>query len=205
MKQEMSIYCGNVRTAAERSSLRLVLVALAALVVAPGCSPDPNTTKLQYVPDMADTAAIKAQRDFLNPPEGSVATNAILYPATIEESEKILRNPFPAAAESEAQGKKLYDTFCISCHGDDGKGKGSVTDLYPQPPDITNEAYVTRQDGFFFHKITFGGAIMPAYGYSISPHERWHIVHYVRVLQRAAQHGSTAPATPDNSQGGTNP
>ena len=37
-----------------------------------------NTTKLQYMPDMADTPTVKAQESFLNPPEHSVARNAIL-------------------------------------------------------------------------------------------------------------------------------
>jgi len=159
---------------------------LAAAALMQACNNDPNQTKLQYVPDMADSASVKPQRDFLAPPEGAVAMNAILYPATIEESATLLKNPFPASPEIEAKGQVLYDTFCIPCHGADAKGQGSITDLFPPPPDLTLEGSVGRTDGFLFHKITFGGPIMPAMGHSISAHERWQIVHYVRVLQQKA-------------------
>jgi len=163
------------------------------LFLAVACNNDPNQTKMQYVPDMADGPVVKPQRDFLAPPDGAVAMNAILYPATIEESEKVLKNPFPPGPEIEARGKVLFDTFCIPCHGADAKGQGSITDLFPPPPDISLASYLTRGDGFFFHKITFGGPIMPALGHSISAHERWQIVHYLRTIQKQAESPGTPP------------
>lgn len=169
---------------------------LTAILVA--CNGSPDTTKLQYVPDMADGPQVKAQRDFLAPPEGSVTMNAILYPTTIEESEKVLKNPLPGGEEVIARGKVLFETFCAVCHGPDGKGhkdgENRVTDLFPPPPDITAESYLSRGDGFFFHKITFGGPIMPSLGHSISAHERWQIVHYLRTLQKPAGQQGTAPS-----------
>ena len=171
------------RRSYQRSFLASLVLSLAALAA---CN-DPNTTKLQYAPDMADSAALKSQRDFLDPPAGSISTGAILYPATIEQSEQLLRNPLPTTKEAEAAGKVLYDTFCITCHGVDGKGQGTITDLYPMAPDLTHPVNDTRQDGFYFHKITFGGAIMPGYGHAIAAHERWQIAHYLRVLQRRAK------------------
>ena len=164
---------------------RLLPAVIVALVVGTAsCNNDPNTTKMQYVPDMADSSTVKPQREYLAPPEGSVSMNAILYPETMEESEKVLKNPFPANEQTEELGKVLFNSFCIPCHGEDGQGKGSITDVFPMPPDITSEAYVQRGDGMFFHKITFGGPIMPSLGHAISAHERWQIVHYVRKMQR---------------------
>lgn len=171
----MNLQLMNVRTGA---------AVLAAALMLCGCHGDPNETKMQYTPDMADSAAIKSQREFLEPPEGSVALTAILYPATIEESEKVLQNPFPANEQVVAKGKQLYNTYCIVCHGADAKGQGFLGDTYPRPPDLTIEPNLKRGDGFFFHKITFGGPIMPGYGHAISAHERWQIVHYLRVLQK---------------------
>ena len=46
------------------------------------------------MPDMADTPITKAQESYLNPPEHSVAVNAILYPKTIDVAEKEFRSPF---------------------------------------------------------------------------------------------------------------
>lgn len=144
---------------------------------------DPTQPKVQYVPDMADAPTMKPQENYLEPPEGSVSTTAILYPATAEESEKNYKNPLPNESQVVALGEKTYNTFCITCHGAEAKGDGIITDLYPRPPDLTADIYKKREDGFFFHRITFGANIMPGYGHAIMPHERWATVHYLRKLQ----------------------
>ena len=144
---------------------------------------DSSQPKVQYVPDMADAPTMKPQENYLEPPEGAVATNAILYPKTVEEAEKTLKNPLPPEAQVVDLGQRTYNTFCTPCHGAEAKGDGSITDVYPRPPDITSEAYQTRGDGFFFYRITFGGAMMPGYGHAISVDERWAIVAYLRTLQ----------------------
>ncbi len=155
------------------------------LLMSAGCHRDGNTTKLQWMPDMADSPTVKPQEAYIDPPDHSVSTQAILYPATAEESEKLLQNPYPASADMIAKGKTMYDTYCTVCHGPDAKGDGQITDLFPRPPDLTIDVYNKRGDGYFFHRITFGGvALMPAYGYAITPSERWQIVHYLRTLQK---------------------
>ncbi|MBI2601491.1 MAG: cytochrome c [Deltaproteobacteria bacterium] len=151
------------------------------------CKGDPSQTKLQYFPDMADTPGIKTQGNYLDPPEGSVARDAILYPATAEEAESVMENPLRGAsnqAEHVAQGKHLFETFCgAACHGLDAKGGGAIVDRFVRPPDLTLDLYKNRKDGFFFHRITFGGAIMPEQGHNTSAVERWQIVLYLRSLQ----------------------
>jgi len=168
---------------------RLAVAAGLASALTSGiaCTKNPDQTKLQYVPDMADGAALKSQRDFLQPPEGAVTRSAILYPGSIEESEKVLDNPLPATPENLAAGKKLWNSYCIPCHGVKGNSQGSITDVYPAPPNLVDKDYPAHKDGFYFHKMTFGGAIMPAYGHAIAPQERWQIAHYIHELQRAAR------------------
>jgi mono/diheme cytochrome c family protein len=144
---------------------------------------DASQPKVQYVPDMADAPTMKPQENYVEPPEGSVATNAVLYPKTVEEAEKTLKNPLPNDPQIVALGEKTYNTFCTPCHGAAAKGDGSITDVYPMPPDLTTEAYQKREDGFFFYRITFGANIMPGYGHATMPHERWATVHYLRKLQ----------------------
>lgn len=139
---------------------------------------DPATTKWQYMPDMADAPTVKAQEDFLDPPPHSVARGAIFYAETAEES-----NQTGTVAKNAAQGKQLYATFCQVCHGAQGKGDGTIEHGFPQPPDISLALYRERKDGFFFHRITFGTAIMPGYGHALSGAERWQIVYYLRELQ----------------------
>ncbi|SMF32947.1 c-type cytochrome [Pseudobacteriovorax antillogorgiicola] len=163
-------------------------VILGSLVLS-GCKEGRNVTKLQYMPDMADNPTVKTQESYLNPPEHSVATSAILYPATMETAEAELEMPpalaHPAKLEMNlAQGKKLYNTYCTVCHGADGRGKGTLGASYPiGVPDISRSDLAARKDGFFFVKISKGGAMMPSYGHATSPHERWQIISYLRTLQ----------------------
>ncbi len=162
-----------------------------------------NTTKLQYMPDMADSPAVKAQESYLNPPDHSITVNAILYPEDRAVAESELRNPFaegsaPGGPDFMVQGKKLYDTYCTLCHGADAKGKGTLGAAYPLPvPDLTTAAYRARKDGFYFAQISLGGGNMPAYGHATSPHERWWIISYLRTLQ-----GTDGAAPPPSGQQG---
>ena len=135
-------------------------------------------TKLQYMPDMADAPTVKAQEDYLDPPAHSVARGSIRYADTAETSTLTAKGK-----PNFAQGKQLYETFCLVCHGTQGKGNGTIIDDFPRPPDITAQVYKERSDGFLFHRITFGTAIMPSYGHATSRAERWQIVYYLRSLQ----------------------
>ena len=132
------------------------------------------------MPDMADNPTVKAQEDYLDPPPHSIARGVPYYTATAEQSTQTADVPRDAA-----RGKQLYETFCLLCHGAKGKGLGTITDDFPQPPDITQAIYQQRPDGFFFHRITFGTTtkIMPGYGHALDVEERWQIVYYLRELQ----------------------
>lgn len=167
------------------SVLRSCSAALLVAGFATSC--DRSQPKIQYVPDMADAPLLKAQRSFIEPPEHSVATNAVLYPKTVEEAEATLKNPLPQDDRVLMLGERMFNTYCVPCHGAAAKGDGLVTDVYPKPPDITAEMYQKKGDGFFFYRITFGGNIMPGYGHATQPHERWAIVHYLRKLQGGAK------------------
>ncbi len=154
------------------------------------CNPQGrNTTKLQYMPDMADAPTVKAQESYIDPPEHAVPVNAVLYPATMEIAERDFRSPFPPSSKNIGmvltEGKELFGTFCAVCHGLNGKGKGTLGSAYPiAVPDISRSDLATRKDGFFFMKISQGGAMMPSYGHAISVEERWKIIAHLRTLQK---------------------
>lgn len=163
-------------------------VALLTFAVSLGaCRYDGSGTKMQWAPDMADAPTVKSQESYLDPPPGAVAMSAVLYPSTIEETEANVAMPRDIAQDANgsyvAKGKVLYDTFCAPCHGANGKGQGTVGPAIA-PPDITHATYGARKDGFFFYRITFGTAVMPAYGYATSVAERWMIVKHLRTLQQ---------------------
>lgn len=150
-----------------------------------GCEETSKEAKIQYMPDMADNPTVKAQEDYLDPPDFSVATDAIFYPEDMEVAESKLMNPLGENKGHLVRGKKLYGIYCALCHGPNAKGKGSLTDAYPKAavPDISRADLAKRKDGFFFVKIAKGGPMMPSYGHATTAEERWQIIMYLRTLQ----------------------
>jgi len=98
-----------------------------------------------------------------------------------------LKNPVPADEKSVATGARLFEIYCVVCHGKEGRGDGLVgAKLALRPYDLSAAQTRERSDGFIWGYLTFGGAVMPTYGNDLSPTERWHVVNYVRkVVQRA--------------------
>jgi mono/diheme cytochrome c family protein len=43
-----------------------------------------------------------------------------------------------ALSFDESRGKRLFAQYCVTCHGDEGRGDGqNASNLKPQPPDLT--------------------------------------------------------------------
>jgi hypothetical protein len=120
------------------------------------------------------------------PVEGSVARGFIPYPFMGEDNPKeVLMNPFIPTKENIELGSKKYLTFCSPCHGDYGDGDSRLKGQFPNPPTLHSSRGREFSDGMIYHIITNGQNIMPGYSSQISRDERWAIVNYIRVLQRA--------------------
>jgi mono/diheme cytochrome c family protein len=91
-------------------------------------------------------------------------------------------NPIAASPESLARGADLFRIYCTPCHGATGKGDGTVTPRFIPAPDLGAAQTQGRPDGYLAHYIGYGGAIMPAYGESLSVSDRWDIVNHLRTL-----------------------
>src|SRR5947209_11274673 len=46
----------------------------------------------------------------------------------------VLAGTDPTWAQNQSEGKKLYLTYCASCHGDNGKGDGPAAQSLPVKP-----------------------------------------------------------------------
>lgn len=141
------------------------------------------------------------------PVEGSIARGYIPYPFMGEDNpNEVLMNPLIPAKGNIELGKKKYLTYCSPCHGDFGEGDSRLKGQFPNPPTLHSTRGREFSDGMIYHIITNGQNIMPSYSSQITRDERWAIVNYIRVLQRAknASDSDLELAKKETGSNGTN-
>ena len=104
-----------------------------------------------------------------------------------------LKNPVPANAASVAAGQTAYAKQCAGCHGDTGKGDGSMgEELNPKPSNLTDADWKHGStDGEIFVLIRDGGSKgtgMKGYKSKLTEHQIWDVVNYVRSLGPVKSH-----------------
>lgn len=107
-----------------------------------------------------------------------------IAPDDYETAAELLENPLDSTAEVVKDGKALYETFCIHCHGEEGMGDGKVGKVYKGVTAYTSASVINKPGGHIYHVITHGKGRMGAHGSQISEEDRWKIVRYVQVLQQ---------------------
>lgn len=97
-----------------------------------------------------------------------------LVPAS--ESERLSIQLFDEDIQQE--GKQIYSTSCISCHGN--PTQENYTRMAPPPGDVSSELFQTQSDGDLLYKIKKGRGSMPSFENSFSENELWSLVAYMR-------------------------
>ncbi|MGE5488358.1 MAG: quinol:electron acceptor oxidoreductase subunit ActD [bacterium] len=119
------------------------------------------------------------------PVAGTVARGHLPYLLTEQESAALV-NPLPVNREVLNQGREGFNTYCSVCHGLLGDGVPTLTAAYgAKPANLVSEQIRAYPDGLIYHAIVKGKNAMPSYSAELTEDERWAVVHYVRVLQRA--------------------
>jgi len=142
--------------------------------------------------DMMNQPSIKPQEGKMYPfPKRSIPVMGIPTKYANREETANLKNPIPVSDESLKKGRRLFRIICAACHGLTGKRDTPVADKIGAI-DLTDDyVQVTLSEGHIWGTITFGSAIMPAYGVpsadpmkggsnDLSVEERWHVVNYVK-------------------------
>jgi mono/diheme cytochrome c family protein len=192
-----------------------VLVAATSLC---GCSHRKTQPALEYMPNMAYSASIKAQNEdpmhpgmsAMRPPvPGTVPRGFTPYRYAVGDSllaQRELVNPLPRTAEVLGRGQRVFMTYCVVCHGPQGDGQGYIVPKFPMPPSLLSPKVTGWPDGRIFHTVTRGQNLMPSYASQILPEDRWAVILYVRALERAAhpepQDLRAAGINPDSSSAG---
>jgi mono/diheme cytochrome c family protein len=130
----------------------------------------------------------------LSPPEGSVpvgGSDPQIGRMDVAAADALKNPTDPTDFHSVERGAELYGVYCRVCHGDTGLGNGPVSatgggpfgGVFPLVGLVTG-----RSDGYIWNVIRLGGGgtpglRMPSYQ-RIPSEDRWHIVNYVRYLDR---------------------
>lgn len=125
---------------------------------------------------------------------GKNADGTFVAIAPIQLDEKKLRH-----------GEERFNIYCTPCHDQSGNGRGTVVKRgFPPPVNLSSDHVREMPDGEIFNVITNGVRNMPPYRKQIQAVEdRWHIVAWVRALQRS-QHGAVEDVPPAK-RGGIKP
>lgn len=201
-----------------------ILLGIAAVsMVFTSCFKDKNSPGFEYMPDMYYSPAYKPGEKNPNftdgktnqdPVSGTIAhsfdrskmINFMPYPYSNTPSGRdsaiaFLKNPLEPTEANLAEGKRLYEVFCIACHGKEGQGDGSVVKVLLakenyglQPPAYNSDQLKNITEGQIYHAMQYGKGNMGPYASQLSAYERWQIVFYVQQLQKAGGAASAAPA-----------
>jgi len=100
-------------------------------------------------------------------------------------SAKKLKNPLSATGENIESGRTLFNKYCASCHGEDGKAKTQIAaKMKVKPSDLTSKAMKGIADGEIYWVVTHGitKSGMPAFKTKANDQERWRMTLYVKQL-----------------------
>jgi len=144
-------------------------------------------------------------RQLRRPPEGTIARGFMReenpFNTGMDGKLYVGKNPVQVTEEVLADGQLRFNIYCSPCHDRTGLGQGMVAKraLNFHPQNLMEDRIVQMADGDIFNVITYGRRTMPPYFEQVRVEERWHVIAYLRVLQRAA-HGSV-PDVPEADRG----
>jgi mono/diheme cytochrome c family protein len=112
---------------------------------------------------------------------GAVPAAAGEPPWSAPAAERGVKNPLPPATGIQ-EGKQVFETNCVLCHGSGGKGDGPAgAALSPKPGDLTAKSVQAQSDGELFWKISTGRGAMPSWQ-TLPEKDRWSVVQFIRTL-----------------------
>jgi mono/diheme cytochrome c family protein len=196
---------------------------VAAMLAFSSCKRDPLSPGVEYMPDMYRSPSYEAYgengiyKDGMaarKPVTGTVSRGYSVtgdvpfninnipyaYPNTNEGYEKAgaeLKNPLAKNALNIERGKAVYTTFCVHCHGAEGKGDGTIVanGKFPGPPPSYSGPLKNLPEGKIFHVVTYGKGLMGSHASQINKEDRWKVAMYVQQLQHLGEATATSDST----------
>lgn len=99
---------------------------------------------------------------------------------------KNISNPISADESTIKEGKKLYLSACLPCHGKNGYGDGPAAKfLESHPRNLADSKRMNAQtDGELHWKILTGRTNMPSFKDALKEEDIWKVILYIRTLSK---------------------
>jgi len=105
-------------------------------------------------------------------------------PWTVPANYKSMKSTKKNDANSQNIGKAEWNKSCKSCHGAKGLGDGPKAKGLKTPSGDFSKEIKAETDGELFYKTKFGRGDMPKYDGKIKDDDIWHLVNFMRALQK---------------------
>lgn len=180
------------------NSFRKIGIVTFLMLAVVACQDD-SKPNYQYMPNMYEPVGYETYEkvDFLpagseamTPPANTINRGWLPYnfENTPEGKELARLNTSPldsmAVEENLAVGGQLYTIYCAICHGDKGKGQGTLVKRekilgVPSYDDAARNITI----GTTFHTIQYGLNSMGSYASQMNTEEMWQVSEYVMKLK----------------------
>lgn len=172
-----------------------LIIGLAIFTSFISCN-DKRKPQLEYMPDMYvsipydadDAEGLNGEPVNRKPVSGTIPIGghpSYDIPNTAEGYDKAkaeVTNPLEATEENLANGKAMYEIYCISCHGKKGDGNGWLSEN-EKFEGIPNYKDRDINAGSIYHVLIHGKNLMGSHSGQLTYNERWQVIHYVEQLR----------------------
>jgi cytochrome c oxidase cbb3-type subunit II len=134
--------------------------------------------------------------------EAGVAANVRWLHAVVPSGWRKIPNPYPTTKAGLARGHKVYQDFCLGCHGPIGDGMGPAQPyIYPPPLNFTLLNNRGVSGGILYYQIMNGitGTAMPYFKRELESEKIWDVGNYVAVYFIGETDADTMPKGIDAS------
>lgn len=128
--------------------------------------------------------------------EKGVEANVNWLHVNVPEGWRTVPNPYPTTPAGLARGRKLYQDFCLGCHGPVGDGMGPAQPwIYPPPLNFTILKDRGISGGILYYQIMNGitGTAMPYFKRELESEKIWDVGNFVAVNFINQTDANTAP------------